>query len=280
MGKSLLEMLESIEDVRDAEGRRYRLVMILAIAIVGTMSGCLSYRGLADFAARHAGVLGAAFHLRTLRMPSAATLRRVLQAVDMREVTQVFTVWAQAQANGTAEHLAIDGKAIGGTATDAGRAYQNFVSTVSAFSTTHGMVRGAAVLENSKAGEEAVVRTLCAQLQLRGCLVTLDALHCKKNTCSGAEPGRSVSGAGEGQSADTAGAVSGAGAPPARDRQRDETGGGTGATDAVAGQNLSPSGAGCGLGDGWIRDCRRSVRHPTGATLAGDRSLDQQPATG
>ena len=50
---NLLEALAQVEDFRAPRGRRYSLVLILLLVIMGTISGCLGYRALEDFSRRH-----------------------------------------------------------------------------------------------------------------------------------------------------------------------------------------------------------------------------------
>ena len=42
MGANLIQSLQEIRDFRAAQGRRYRLWLILLLVIMGTISGCRS----------------------------------------------------------------------------------------------------------------------------------------------------------------------------------------------------------------------------------------------
>lgn len=53
MKANLLEALTQVQDFRAARGQRYPLWLLLLLVIMGTISGCLGYRALEDFARRH-----------------------------------------------------------------------------------------------------------------------------------------------------------------------------------------------------------------------------------
>ena len=62
--------------------------------------------------------------------------------------------------------------------------YQNFVSLVSVFTQKRGQVVKASAYENKKVSEISVVQELIEALDIKDVIVTLDALHCKKNSKS------------------------------------------------------------------------------------------------
>ncbi|TBR56744.1 DDE transposase family protein, partial [Westiellopsis prolifica IICB1] len=53
MTAGLIEELKKIKDFRTKKGQRHPLWFVLLLVIMGTMSGCLGYRGLGDFVKRH-----------------------------------------------------------------------------------------------------------------------------------------------------------------------------------------------------------------------------------
>ena len=75
----------------------------------------------------------------------------------------------------------MDGKSIKGTVTEQRTAYQNFVNTVSLYSSQQGVGLAAQPFESKKSGELKVVQTMLEALNLKGVMFTLDALHCQKN---------------------------------------------------------------------------------------------------
>lgn len=66
---SFLEALAQIPDFRAPRGRRYPLQLILLLVIMGTLSNCLGYQALEDFACRHHQALVARLKLPPMRFP-------------------------------------------------------------------------------------------------------------------------------------------------------------------------------------------------------------------
>lgn len=53
MAVSLITQLKKVKDFRTKQGQRHPLWLVLVLVIMGTMSGCVGYRGLGDFVKRH-----------------------------------------------------------------------------------------------------------------------------------------------------------------------------------------------------------------------------------
>ncbi len=101
--------------------------------------------------------------------------------LDFQVLIQQFEQWANSTFNTELEEwVAIDGKSIKGTVTEAGTAYQNFVSLVSFYSSLHGVVLATQQFETNYNSELKVVQAMLEALQLEGVVFTMDALHCQK----------------------------------------------------------------------------------------------------
>lgn len=183
MATPLIDALSQIPDFRTQKGRRHPLWFVLLLTIMGTMNGYYGYRAVGDFVKRHQQALVLAFNIPKDRVPSYSTIRRVMSGVDSDEFTAVFNAWAtQAFGEQSGEWLAVDGKAIAGTLRGHTQTQQNFLSTVSVFCARRGVVVGSEKLENKKESEIQTVETLLAALDLQGAGLSLDALHCQKNS--------------------------------------------------------------------------------------------------
>jgi DDE_Tnp_1-associated len=183
MATPLIDTLAQIPDFRVPKGRRHPLWFVLLLTLMGTMSGYYGYRAIGAFVKRHRQALVLAFDIPKDRVPSYSTIRRVMSGVDIEQFTEVFNAWAtHSFGEPSGEWLAIDGKGIAGTVSGARRAEQNFLSTVSVFCARRGVVVGSAKLENKKESELQTVRTLLEVLDLQGAGLSLDALHCQKNS--------------------------------------------------------------------------------------------------
>jgi len=149
---------------------------------MGTISGCRSYYALEDFGVRHYEALSKQLGLRTTRMPSDTTFRRILEKLDFQSLAEQFEQWANQTINIQAqEWVAIDGKSIKGTVSEYQTADQNFVGLVSAYSSLHGVVIATQQFESKHNSELKVVQTMLRALNLEGVVFTMDALHCQKN---------------------------------------------------------------------------------------------------
>lgn len=182
---NLLEALSQVQDFRAPRGQRYPLWLLLLLVIMGTMSGCLGYRALEDFARRHHEALVASLQLPPTRFPSDSTFRRVMMGIDFTDLAQVFNNWAndwmptQAQ-----DWLGVDGKSIKATLSNYNQAYQDFINVVSVFNARCGVAIALQQFHNKQSSEIAVVQALLATLKLQSVVFTFDSLHCQKKQYS------------------------------------------------------------------------------------------------
>ncbi|MFN6558749.1 MAG: ISAs1 family transposase [Nostoc sp. ChiSLP01] len=180
MTASLIVELKKVPDFRTQQRQRYPLWMVLLV-IMGTMSGCRGYRSLGDFVKRHKHSLVEVLDIPLSRVPSYSTIRRVMMRVNFQVLTQIFNNWANQYVQlSESEWLATDGKSIKSTVTDYSRAYQSFISIVSLFSSKQGLTVELQPMNNKQTSEITTVQNLIAALDLRGVVLSFDALHCQK----------------------------------------------------------------------------------------------------
>jgi hypothetical protein len=102
-GTGLLARLEALPERRKARGIRHSVSSIVAVAIVATMSGAKSYRGIGEAAAdlpqEVLGRLGCRFHRTQRRFiaPSENTIRTALQTMDADALDAVVGSWVADQ---------------------------------------------------------------------------------------------------------------------------------------------------------------------------------------
>jgi hypothetical protein len=185
MKANLLEALTQVQDFRAARGQRYPLWLLLLLVIMGTMSGCLGYRALEDFARRHHDALVASLQLPPTRLPCDSTFRRVMMGVNFTDLAKVFNHWVQDwMPTQERDWLGVDGKSIKATVSNYDKAYQDFINVVSVFSTRCGVAIALQQFHNKESSEIAVVQALLAALELQGVVYTFDSLHCQKKQYS------------------------------------------------------------------------------------------------
>lgn len=180
---SILYYLDNISDKRRAEGKRHPHKFVLILIIMATMSRYFGYRGIARFISKNRNVLIEKFNPKDDRLPSLATIRRVIMNLDFEELVEQFHDWARQYVDVSQdEWLSIDGKALKGTVGDCSSSHQNFVSIVSAYAQRSDVVLSIDKYETKKVSEIGTVETMISTLGLTGVTFTMDALHCQKNS--------------------------------------------------------------------------------------------------
>ena len=86
----LMRALESVTDLRKRRGRRFELVVVLALAVLAVCCGASSFAVVAETVADLERRLLVGFGLGCRRPPSAATFRRVLNVVDPGELDEAL----------------------------------------------------------------------------------------------------------------------------------------------------------------------------------------------
>lgn len=178
----LVAALAAVPDPRrQCKNLRHPLVDILVVGFCGVLCGCDDYVELETF-----GRKKEAFFRRFLELPegipSHDTFRRVFQAVCPQALQQGLIQWLQ-DARPTApaaegEVVAIDGKALRRTF-DRARGL-GALHLVSAWATANGLALGQVAVD-AKSNEITAIPQLLELLDLKGCVVTIDAAGCQKD---------------------------------------------------------------------------------------------------
>ncbi len=120
MGTNLLSYLENIPDPRRRAGSRHHLPAVLAMVIMGNLSGRYGYRELARFMQRHAWEFVRLFGFGH-GVPNHVTISSLLGKVDFQAVKQQFEAWMQSQ-HLPVENYSLDGKSLKSTLSDYNKA--------------------------------------------------------------------------------------------------------------------------------------------------------------
>jgi len=180
----LLAVLSEVPDPRRGQGQKYKLSYVLLFSILAIVTGCNSYRGIVTFIDVHRSKLNAAFGLAWRRAPAHTAIRYILQGLAPTDVEAAFRQHAARLQAACAQpgpgSIALDGKTLRGS-------FDNFhdrlaAQVLSAFATDTSLVL-AHIDIAEKSNEIPAAQTLLAELGIpAGTLVTLDAIHCQKNT--------------------------------------------------------------------------------------------------
>lgn len=174
---SLLDVLASVPDPRQAQGRRHPLGAVLALAVCAMVCGARSLYAIAQWGRDHGDSVPEALGFRRTT-PSVATLHRVFRRLDREDFEERLGQWLQQQGLKPGEALAVDGKTLRGIH---GEEVPG-VHLVAALTHQSGLVIDQQATEG-KGQELAAVHALLERLPLKGRIVTGDALLAQRD-CS------------------------------------------------------------------------------------------------
>jgi predicted transposase YbfD/YdcC len=178
----LVEALQAVPDPRrQCKNLRHALVDVLVLGFCGVLCGCEDFVEIEAFARSKE-----AFFRRFLDLPhgipSHDTFRRVFQAVCPQALQQCLIRWLkgvrQAAPPAEGEVIAIDGKTLRRTF-DRARGL-GALHLVSAWASANGLTLGQVAVD-AKSNEVTAIPQLIGLLDLKGCVVTIDAAGCQKD---------------------------------------------------------------------------------------------------
>jgi predicted transposase YbfD/YdcC len=181
----LLQVLAQVADPRQRRGRRYRLVFVLAVAVVCVLAGARNFRELGDQAADlPQGVLarlGGKPHplRRTIVAPSETRLRTLIQDLDADALDELIGGWLRALAEagrlaGPLTAIAIDGKWLRGVADGQVKLFAAMLHEEKVMIAQHRIP--------DDTNEITQVKELLDPVDLTDVVVTADAAHAQHDT--------------------------------------------------------------------------------------------------
>lgn len=180
---SLLEVLSQLEDCRSRHGRRHPLPAILAMAVAATLCGAKSYAAIADWGRNYGAALARALGFTRPKTPCAATLHTIFRRLDRQALEDALSRWAAGMLaalplkKGEFEAMAIDGKTLRGAKQQGALE----VHLLSALSHRLGLTLAQRPVPDPT-NEISALPQILADLLLNGRVVTVDAMHCQKET--------------------------------------------------------------------------------------------------
>ena len=176
---SIVRYFESLPDPRHTRNRRHLLVEVIAIAVCGVIAGCSGPTHIAQWAKAKADWLKQLLELPN-GIPSRDCIRRVLSTLKPEAFQQCFQAWIAHLVGAEVEGgpvIAIDGKT-------ARRSHDEKhglgpLHLVSAWATKLGLSLGQ-VATDAKSNEITAIPELIERIDVRGAIVTLDAMGCQK----------------------------------------------------------------------------------------------------
>ena len=181
----LLDLLAEVPDPRNEKGKRYPLVPILVLIVIGLMSNHKGYTSIATWA-RSQPELAKALGFKSRKTPCAATLHNLLKRLDVVSLEASLTKWAfskledfQVLKTQQLESVAIDGKELCGSK-DPETGYRTHL--LSAVSHELGITLAQCAVSR-KTNEIPISTKLLKALDVTGKVVTTDALLTQRTFC-------------------------------------------------------------------------------------------------
>jgi predicted transposase YbfD/YdcC len=174
---SLLEYFADLPEPRIDRCKKHALLDIIAIAILASICGAEHFTEMEEFGKRKEAWLKSFLGLGH-GIPTHDTFARVFAALKPSAFQERFVLWVQAVVRATeGEVVAIDGKT-------ARRAHDKeaglgALHLVSAWATRNRLVLGQIKVDD-KTNEMTAVPELLRLLEVKGCIVTMDALNTQK----------------------------------------------------------------------------------------------------
>ena len=178
--EDLIHCLKGLPDPRHNRGKRHRQLSILAISICAVLCGARSFAAIAEWATyRTQNQLNRLWcrydEKKELYVPpSEPTIRRLLQTIDAEIVDQAIYKWLATLCDSSA--VAFDGKVLKGARNDDGTQ----VHLLSAVTHQEGITISQKQIA-SKSNEIPTARPLLEPLNLKGKVVTGDAMHTQRD---------------------------------------------------------------------------------------------------
>ena len=173
-----LDAFRQLPDPRRSPATRHYFGEILFIALAATISGMDGFEDIAVFSREREDWLREHLDLPN-GLPSADTYARIFAAIDPDAFVECFVGLVASRCPALAgELVAIDGKTLRRSGTKAGR---KALHVISAWAGSRGITLGQLAVAE-KSNEITAVPKLLRQIDVKGCVVSLDAMGCQHRT--------------------------------------------------------------------------------------------------
>lgn len=176
INKTLESCFETVDDPRTDKNQKHKFIDIMAIAILSTISGADTWDDMEDWATAKIEWLSTFLELPN-GIPSHDTLNRVFSLLDPEQFHKAFIDWVKSITEKVKGVVAIDGKTVR-RSKDLSNGKQA-IHVVSAWAVENNLVLGQ-YKTDEKSNEIAAIPELLKQLDIKGCIVTIDAMGTQK----------------------------------------------------------------------------------------------------
>ncbi|MDC9616266.1 ISAs1 family transposase [Xenorhabdus khoisanae] len=175
---SLIEYLSVVKETRSDINRQYDLIDVIFLVISAIMAGAESWQDIETYGRAKIKWLRK-YRTFLCGIPRRHTIARIVRAIELNSLLEALLYWVNEQREQDGKPvIAFDGKVLR-------HAYRNekknAVQLVTAYDTERGLVLSQKATA-TKNGEIRIVQQMLELLNLTGSIVTLDALHCQRQT--------------------------------------------------------------------------------------------------
>lgn len=176
----IMGFLKIVPDPRIERCKKYSLESILFIALTGMLCGADSFIEIVDVADANIEWLKKYIDLPN-GIPAHDTFCRVFSLIDKNRFCECFSAWTQAlQKHQSSDIIAIDGKSLCGAY---GESLKGMAHMLHAWSIENGLCIAQQSVRD-KSNEITALKPLLEMLDLKGCIVTTDAIHSHRKTAT------------------------------------------------------------------------------------------------
>jgi predicted transposase YbfD/YdcC len=174
--RSISEIFAEVQDPRSTKNRLHLLVDILVLAFCGILAGAEGFTDFEQFG-KHKKKWFKTFLKLPNGIPSHDTFGKVFAVLNPKVLHQCFMEWlSEVRSLAEQQGISIDGKKLRGSQE---KKKKSAVTILSAYAYQAGLVLGQVKVEEGSNEIEAIPELL-KLLQLKGCLVSIDAIGCQK----------------------------------------------------------------------------------------------------
>jgi len=175
--EDLIEQFSKLEDPRVDRNKKHALIDVIVLCVCAVLSGADGWSDIEEFGRAKLDWLRRYVPLAN-GIPVDDTIARIISALSVSGFQACFLSWMEDVVKlSDGEIIALDGK-IHRRTHDRKRGVKAF-HRVSAWACRNGMVLGQ-VKTDEKSNEITAVPELLEKLELKGCIVTLDAMGCQR----------------------------------------------------------------------------------------------------
>lgn len=175
----LYELFSLLPDPRPGKNKQHKFTDIILLTIVAVLCGAESYDSIEEFGKARFEFLKQFLQLPN-GIPSHDTINRVISMIQPEAFEKLFSQWAGSlkTQDGAKEVIAIDGKTVRGSKDS----FHNkaAIHIVSAWASQNSLVLGQRKVDG-KSNEITAIPELLDMLELKACIVTIDAMGTQKD---------------------------------------------------------------------------------------------------